>query len=177
MFPIKVLSKQALIAALYTVLTVSGLGVSYGILQFRYSEILMWLCFLDPKNILGICVGCLVSNIFSPFGIIDMFVGTAGSLFAGLLMAKSKSKWLASIWPAFFSFLYAGEALFLGEINLQLFLPVTLQIMLSEFIIVAIIGIPVFTLFLKNKKFEQIVIDQEHLPTKETWAKISPLPF
>lgn len=167
----RLLARQALIAALYTVLTLSGFGISYGPVQFRYSEILMWLTFLDPKNIIGLSLGCFIANITSPYGLLDMVVGTSGTLFAGIGMAKSPNKWLAAIWPAVFSFIYAGEAMFVGEIPPSLFPIVTGQIMLSELIVVGVIGIPIFMILSKNTKFMDLAIDRQMKPLKDDWVK------
>ncbi len=166
----RTISRQAIIAALYAVITLSGFGLSYGPVQFRYSELLTWLAFWDPKNIIGLSVGCFIANITSPYGIIDMVVGTTGTLLAALLMARTKTKVFASIWPAIFSFLYSGQALFLGEITWAIFPLVTGQIMLSQFVIVGIIGLPVASLVERNKTFMGLVVDKTMLPTKESWT-------
>ena len=166
----RTISRQAIIAALYAVITMSGFGLSYGPVQFRYSELMTWLAFWDPKNIIGLSVGCFIANITSPDGIIDMVVGTTGTLLATLLMARSKTKLVASVWPAFFAFLYSGQALFLGEITSDIYLLVTGQIMLSQFIIVGVIGIPVAILLERNKTVMDLIVDRTMLPTKETWT-------
>lgn len=161
------IARQAAIATLYTVLTLSGFGLSYGPIQFRFSEVLTWLAFYDPKNIFGLTLGCFLSNMTSPYGIIDMVIGSLGTFLAVSLMAKSKSRPLASIWPAVFSFLYSGEALFLGEITPNLFPIVTLQIMVSQLIIVAVIGLPMISFLEKNTRFTEVIIDPTMPPTKE----------
>lgn len=167
----KLLARQSIIGALYVVLTLLGWGVSYGPVQFRFAELMTWLAFFDPKNIIGLSLGCLVSNIWSPYGIIDMVVGTLGTLLAGLAMAKTSSKWIASICPALPAFLYSGQALFLGEITREIYLPVTLQIMLSQFIIVAVVGLPLMGILGKNQEFMELVQDRDMRPSKEDWIK------
>lgn len=168
LFSTKTLARQGVIAAVYVIFTLSGFGVSYGPVQFRYSEVMNWLAFLDPKNVIGLTIGCLISNIWSPFGAIDMVVGTLGTLLATACMAKVSSKWMAGLFPSLFSFLYSGEALFLGEITTDLFPIVTGQIMLSEFIITYIIGLPVMYFLTRNKAVHNTLLDASTLPTKES---------
>lgn len=177
LFTVSFMSRQALIAALYALLTFSGLGFGYGPVQFRYSEVLNWLCFLDPKNIFGLTLGCFISNITSPYGLMDMIVGTLGTFLATYCMAKSKSKYVAMIFPSVFSFLYAGEAVFIGEIPKSLFLIDYGKIALSEIIITGLIGIPVMKLLLRSKKIRKALVDPSQKPTKESWTGRSPFPF
>ena len=155
----RTMARQGIIAAVYVIFTLSGFGFSYGPVQFRYAEVMTWLAFFDPKNVIGLTLGCLVANIWSPFGAIDMIVGTLGTLLSTLLMAKVSSKWIASLFPAAFSFLYSGEAWFLGEITGDLFPLVTAQIMLSQFIITAIIGLPLWTFLWRNKLVREALAD------------------
>lgn len=176
-FNARLISRQAIIATIYLVLTLSGFGFAHGPIQFRFSEVLNWLAFLDPKNIIGLSIGCFLSNIPSPFGMLDMVVGTLGTLLATLCMAKSKTKWVACIWPSFFSFLYAAEALYTGEITKELFPIVTGQIMLSEFIITTIIGIPLVYLLSKETHFRNLIVDDRMLPTRMSWTSKSSFPF
>ncbi|MDO4813499.1 MAG: QueT transporter family protein [Gemella sp.] len=83
---VKILTVQALIAAIYVVLTVSGLSFSYGPIQFRYSESLMQLIVFSPLFWLPLTLGVAIANIFSPLGIVDVFFGTLGT---GLALALS----------------------------------------------------------------------------------------
>lgn len=155
----RTLARQAIIAAVYVLFTLSGFGFSYGPVQFRYAEVMTWLAFYSPTNVIGLTLGCLIANLWSPFGVIDVVVGTLGTLLSTLLMAKVSSKWIASLFPALFSFLYSGEAWFLGEITADLFPLVTAQIMLSQFIITAVIGLPLWTFLWRNKLVREALAD------------------
>ena len=75
-----------IIAALYALLTYlsAALGLAYGPVQFRLSEGLCVLAALTPAAIPGLTVGCLVANLSSPFGAIDIICGTAATLIAAL---------------------------------------------------------------------------------------------
>ena len=67
----------AIVAAIYVVLTITPpINVlSFGEYQFRISEMLNFLAFYNPKYIIGVTIGCMIANLFSSFGLIDVFVG------------------------------------------------------------------------------------------------------
>lgn len=142
-FTTRVLAQQALITAVYVLLTLSGWGAGYGPIQFRYSEVLNWLAFYNPQHIVGLTLGCFLANIASPLGIIDMFAGTLGTFLAAWCMSQVKSRWIAALFPGLFSFIYALEAYFVGSAPLAAVPVIYGQIFLSEIIIVGIIGIPI----------------------------------
>ena len=60
---IRTLTTAALIAAMYTVLTVCLAPLSYGLVQCRLSEALTILAAFTPAAIPGLTVGCVVSNL------------------------------------------------------------------------------------------------------------------
>lgn len=153
----KKLTKVGLVAAIYVVLTWILPMFSYGPIQFRISEILTLLAFYNPIYVLSITIGAFISNIISPLGIIDMFVGALHSFLSVYAMTKTKNIYLASIFPALFSFIIAIEILIVSDEKLSFFL-ITGQIMLSEFIIVSLIGVSVFKLLEKNKTFKDFVL-------------------
>ena len=77
--------QAALIAAVYTVLTVIIAPYSYGIFQFRVSEVLTVLPAVIPSAIPGLFVGCLVSNLIGGFGIVDIIFGSLATLISAVL--------------------------------------------------------------------------------------------
>lgn len=78
---------NALVAALYLVLTAVLSGLAFGAVQFRISEILNHLAVYNKKYIVGIVAGVVVSNLFlSPMLIYDLFFGVAHSLMALVFM-------------------------------------------------------------------------------------------
>lgn len=145
----KRLARAGIIAALYVVLTYAFPSLAYGPIQFRVSEILTLLAFIDPFYILPLTLGCAIANLGSPFGIIDVIVGTLASFLALFAMSKTKKLFIASLWPTFFSFIIGLEILLLSSEPVNFFI-VTGQIMISEFVVVSIIGIPIFKLIEKN---------------------------
>ena len=83
---VKVLTIQALIAAIYVVLTVAIAPFSSGAIQLRISESLSQLVVFSKKYWFPITLGVAIANIFSPLGIVDVFFGTLGT---GLALAIS----------------------------------------------------------------------------------------
>lgn len=84
---VRFLVEAAVIAALYTVLTyvAAALNLAYGIFQFRFSEALTILPVFTPAAIPGLALGCFLSNLASPLGIVDWVFGTLATLLAALL--------------------------------------------------------------------------------------------
>lgn len=79
------LARAALIAALYAVCTVVIAPFSYGAVQFRIAECLCILAFFYKEAVVGLTVGCLIANFFSPSGAIDVVLGTLATLIASVL--------------------------------------------------------------------------------------------
>lgn len=78
----KRLIEAAVIAAVYAVLTIALAPISYGMMQVRISEALTVLPFFTPAAVPGLFVGCLVSNLLSPYGLPDLIFGSMASLLA-----------------------------------------------------------------------------------------------
>ena len=85
------LSKQAMIAALYTVIGFVMAPLSFGAVQARVSEALTLLPVFGIQNVWGITVGCFLTNLIglatgaNILGSLDIVFGTAATLAAGLL--------------------------------------------------------------------------------------------
>lgn len=158
------LIKIALVAAIYSVTTIMFGDLSYGPIQIRFSELLNFLAFIDPWYIPGLVLGCAISNFYS-FGIIDVVVGSFATLLSTYLMYKSKNMIIASLWPIMNCIFVALELFILG---LAPFWFSLVTIAIGEFIIMSIIGIPVFKIIFKNKGFiEAIRIDRNNFTYKD----------
>ena len=55
--------------------------------------------FFLPETAWGLGVGCLIANLLSPYGVLDIVVGSAATLLAALLTARCQKKWLAPLPP------------------------------------------------------------------------------
>lgn len=157
----KHLTRAAAAAALYVVLTWAVPAFSYGPIQFRISELLTLLCYLNPIYIPGITIGTLIANLTSPLGVIDMLFGGGSSLLAFLLMQKMPNLWLASLMPVICS-AFIGLELYLIAQDPISFGIVTGQIMLSQLIICTVIGVPLMKSLLKNLTFRKLVLPVRH---------------
>lgn len=143
------LTRYGFIVALYVVLSLAIPELGFGPIQFRVSEILTLLAFLDAGYVLPLTLACAIVNIWSPFGIVDVIFGSLASFLALKSMTKVKNIYVASIFPALFSFIIGLEILLLSSEPIN-FILITSQIMLSEIIIVTIIGVPIFKILMKN---------------------------
>jgi len=96
---VRFLARTGIIAALYAGLTIAFHPISYGPLQLRISEALTVLPFLFPAAIPGLTLGCAIANIFGPFGLLDVVVGSLLTLIAALLTSRARRPWLAPLPP------------------------------------------------------------------------------
>ena len=95
----KALTLAGVTAALYVALTMisTALHLAFGPIQLRLGEALTVLPFYFPCTAWGLFVGCILCNILSPYGILDLIVGSLATLTAALLTARCKKKWLAPL--------------------------------------------------------------------------------
>mgnify|MGYP000415426835 CR=1 FL=1 len=101
--------QAALIAAVYTVVTILIAPYGYGIFQFRVSEALTVLPALMPSAIPGLFVGCLVSNLLGGYGPIDMIFGSLTTLIAAILSRKlRKYSYLVPLPPVILNAVIVG---------------------------------------------------------------------
>jgi len=141
-------------AAIYAVLTVAMAPISYGAVQLRLSEVMTLLAFLDPVFIPGLVLGNFIANLFSPFGLPDVVFGTLATFIAVFMMSKMKSMLIASFWPTIANGLIIGLelAIFTGAP----FVSTALYVALGEFLVVTVLGYPVFKVVMKNKTIQNL---------------------
>lgn len=105
--------RAALIAAVYVVLCLVLVPISYGSLQIRVSEALTLLPVVCPEAIVGVTIGCFLSNMIASAPI-DMLVGTFATLLAALVTYRLRGvRWrglaaAASIPPVLFNAVIIG---------------------------------------------------------------------
>ena len=61
-----------LIAALYVVITYISYPISFMAIQFKIGEIMVLLCFFNRKYVVGLVLGCIISNLVSPLRLMDV---------------------------------------------------------------------------------------------------------
>lgn len=154
--------KSALIAALYAAMTAASsiFGLAYGPIQFRASEALCVLCAFTPAAIPGLTIGCLLSNMSSTLGTIDMVVGTSATLIAaalGYLTRKVRFKdipLLSLLFPCILNGILVGaEIAYLAPEGFQwkAFLIAGLEVAIGEFAVCYTLGIMLCKAIQKSK--------------------------
>ncbi|MDR2531616.1 MAG: QueT transporter family protein [Oscillospiraceae bacterium] len=148
----------AILAAAYVALTLIN-PLSFGEVQFRFSEILVLFCFYNPIFCIPLILGCFIANfIASPWGWIDMIFGTLGTALAVFPMCRIRNIWVSSLLPVVTNAICVGVMLkyFAG-------LPYPLwQCMafvgLGQLVVITIVGVPIFKFVLeKNTAFMSII--------------------
>ncbi len=147
---IKSLVFTAILAAVYAIVTIVLAPISYGMVQFRLSEILVLLAFVDRKTIPGLVLGCLLANIYSQLGVMDIVFGTLATYISVMLMSRFKNIIMASLVPVIVNGIIIGILL-----NVVADFPLLLSIgsvALGEFVVVTLIGVALFKTVLLNNK-------------------------
>ena len=116
-------AKIAMIAAIYTVVSLVLAPFSYGNIQVRIAEALTILPLIYRPSIAGVTLGCFLTNLIgammgvNPTGMIDAVVGTAATLFAAILTYQLRDRKIAGIpvlslmMPVIFNFFFVGMEL------------------------------------------------------------------
>lgn len=108
----KKIAQAAVIAAIYVVLTVSFAPFSYGVIQVRISEALTVIAGLTPVAIPGLFIGCIIANLFSGLGVVDIIIGSVATLMAAYLSWRlRKNMWLVPIPPIIVNAVIVGTYL------------------------------------------------------------------
>ena len=81
----KRLCRAGIIAALYVALTYAFAPFAFGPFQIRPAEALCILALIYPEAIPALWVGCMLSNLASPFLLYDVLIGALATLFAALI--------------------------------------------------------------------------------------------
>ena len=82
----------ALLAAVYAALTVATGFMSYGNIQLRIAEALCVLPAIFPFTTWGLFVGCILANLVSPTGMLDVVFGSLATLAACCCIAVLGNK-------------------------------------------------------------------------------------
>lgn len=132
------LTIAGIIAAIYVALTLIN-PMSFGNVQFRVSEALTVLPILLPQAVPGLFIGVVISNLFSPAGLIDVVVGSLATLIAAILTYRYRRNILAAMLsPVVINGLLIGAML---HFALQFpLLPTIVSVAFGELLVVFILG-------------------------------------
>ena len=115
-FSTGMIARNGAVAALYFVLSVAAFYLSFGLIQFRISEILNVLVFFNPAYTLGLTIGCFLSNVVGAgIGMAswwDLLIGTGCTLLSCLLMIPFKQLFLGCLMPVVVNGVGVGLELF-----------------------------------------------------------------
>ncbi len=158
---IHTIMKLSIIAGLYVVLTYALSFMSFGEIQFRMAEILMLLCFFNKKYSIALIIGCFIANLFSPYGLPDVIFGTLATMVAclGLIIFKGKHLWLASLFVPLGNIIVGIEIAIINSLPFDAAVIATLGVLFGEFVVVCLIGVPLFKWLMRNETFKELVLD------------------
>ena len=92
-FPVRLLVRCALTAALYASLTMVLAPISFGPVQFRISEAMCILPLFFPEAVIGLFVGCITANFMTPnIPFLDVVFGSAATLAAAAVTAAMRPR-------------------------------------------------------------------------------------
>ena len=141
------LAKAAIAAAIYAVLTII-LPLSYGSVQFRIAEILVLLCYYNKDYCVSVALGCVIANLFSPFALIDIPVGTAATILGVIFMHKCPNIYIASLLPVISNALLVGAEL-TYIYNTPFWLNAA-SVAIGEFAVICVVGVLLFRTVLQH---------------------------
>ena len=133
--------------------------LSFGVIQFRLSEILSLLAIKYKYAIIANFIGCFISNLLlGGFGIVDVVVGSFASLLACLfayLLRNKKYKdlpILSCLAIVITNGIIVGIELGILTSNVHM-IPITiLQITISEFVVIMFFGLPIYNKLINTIK-------------------------
>ena len=155
---VKFLTKAAVIAALYCVMTLLISPIAFGENQVRISEALNVLVYFTPAAIPGLFVGCILANLSSPFGLIDIVCGSMATLLAGLVASKIKNKYLVEIPSILFNgFIVAYVLLKMASVP---YWAGFVSVCIGQAISLYALGLPLIFIIEKNKALYSLIADE-----------------
>lgn len=147
---VKWITINAIVAAAYAAMTILIYPLSYGQIQMRISEVMVFLAFYNKKYIPGLVVGCLIANIPSSLGMIDMVFGTFSTLLVVLAMYYIKNRYVAAIAGGLITGVIIGAELVYA---FQLPFLINMFYVFAGEVIILLIGAFVFGIIEKNQQF------------------------
>lgn len=151
---VKTIALNAVIAAVYAALTIGLAPISYGQVQMRISEVMIFRAFYNKKYIPGLVLGCFIANVPSSLGAYDMVFGTFATLLAVVAMNKVSNRYVGGILGGLINGIIVGI-----ELTLAFHTPFLLNavyVFVGE-VVVLEIGAFLFGLLEKNEPVLKII--------------------
>ena len=159
---VKTIALNGVVAGLYAAVTIACGPLSYEFMQLRFSELLNLLVFFNPTFTIGLTLGCLVANLFSSVGLIDVVFGTLTTLVACLVMVAYskfvKNLFTTGLIPCLLNAAIVPLTIFVATMGTNDAIPLTVGnyfmmfgwVFLGEFVCINIIGYPIFLVLSKR---------------------------
>ncbi|WP_139904314.1 QueT transporter family protein [Clostridium thermarum] len=160
-FTTRKLVSAAMVAAIYATLTMVLSFSGYGLIQYRIAEALTVLPAFSSIHIYSLFVGCMIANLLSPYGWLDIVVGSLASLLAAIAtyyIGKSKlkyKKYLVPIPSVLFNALIVGGLLYYEGVA-PTFLIGFLHVGWGQIVCAYILGILFYTLIEKKTILKRV---------------------
>lgn len=174
-FGIRKLVTAAVIGSVYAALTMWLAPISYGAsiipIELRISEVLCILPFFFPASAVGLFIGCLIANMLSPLGPMDIVFGSLATLLAGLCTAaigirarkSGKTGWgsciAACLMPVVFNAPIVGAVIAYTTTELAFwegFVLYGAQVGLGEAAVMLILGVPAMRYISKSSALSEV---------------------
>ncbi len=165
---------NAVIAAMYAVLTYAFFFISYGQLQVRISEFMILLAFFNPNYIYGLTIGCIIANIYSPAfsafcSPLDIIFGTLATFLAAVSISLCRHMFIATLFPAIYNGVLLGVEFCMTANNFSqaYFWTNFGYVALGEVIAVCVLGYIIFMILGKKwKGFYKLIDAKFNVPLK-----------
>lgn len=149
----RVIALNGILAALYAALTLATASFAYGPIQFRVADALCVLPYFAPSTSIGLFLGCLAANLFSPVSALDIVIGSAATLVGCLTAARVRKKWLVPLPTILANTIMVGAMLacvYTPDALLEGFLTMGAQVAVGEIAVMAALGMPLLALLSKT---------------------------
>ncbi len=162
-FSIQDLARGAMVAAVYTVLTVFLPIPQYGEVQFRIAECMTLLPFLFPWATPGLIVGCFLANLLGSPYVLDWVFGTLATALACVLTQRAPNRWLAVLPPVVCNAVIVGAEIAystaggFGGSFATLVGPMALSVGLGELAVCVLLGLPLLAVLPRIKFFQGLI--------------------
>lgn len=148
----RMIALNGVLAALYATVTLATASFAYGPIQFRVADALCVLPFFAPSTSIGLFLGCLAANLFSPVSALDIVIGSAATLAGCLAASRVKHKWLVPLPTVLANTVMVGAMLacvYTPDALAEGFLTMGAQVAIGEVAVMAALGLPLLAILSK----------------------------
>ena len=117
-FSTRALTRAAMVAAIYVVLTLIFQPISFGAIQFRIAEVMTLMPIMTPYAVPGLFVGCLLANWLGGGIWFDVALGSIATLLAAICTRRFRARLaFAAIFPTLFNGLIVGPVVYFAYVR------------------------------------------------------------